>query len=153
MQLIKVLALASISMLTMSLSCRKDNEGADPCSTSAIESTAIAGLYGSPGTLAAAGESKSYVVTSDTQFAELFGSGQAPAVDFSKFTLLTGKIQSSTGGSVSFQQVARTCQGSYTCTVRIKPGPTTVALPIPYSIVVAKLPPNAQVDFDVQFLP
>ena len=152
MKIKQLLAFAGISMLTMSNSCDKKQVDGAPCPTGPVESTLIAGLPGSPGTFSAAGESKSYVVDSEAQYAALFGSGQLPVIDFNRFTLLTGKISSSSGGYVASQQVVQTCKG-YTCTVRIGTGPATVALPIPYSILVPKLSPNAQVMFDVQLIP
>ena len=147
-----LLALTSISLLAMSNSCEKTAAGEDPCPTSTLNSTPVTGLNCIIDTFSAVGESKSYVVTSAAQYKALFTCANLPAIDFDTSTLLTGSIQSPVGGLGFSQQLVQTCQG-YTCTVRVKEGLTAVYSILPYSIVVPKLPPNAQVKFDVQLIP
>lgn len=152
MNIIRLTALFGISLLAMSNSCEKTTASDGPCPTSPINSTSIAGLNCSTDTFSAVGESKNHVITSVAQYAALFSCGNLPTIDFGTSTLLTGKIQSPSGGSVLSQQVVQTCNG-YTYIVRVKQGITAVVIAIPYSVVVAKLPLNAQVNFDVQLIP
>ena len=69
MKISQLLVFFGISMLTMSTSCDRKQADGSPCPTGPVESTLIAGLPGSPGTFSATGESKSYVVDSEAQYA------------------------------------------------------------------------------------
>jgi hypothetical protein len=155
MQLRQLLALASLSFLAMSNSCKKDD--VVPCNASAdvttFQITGLAARITEP--VPQVGQTNEYVINSAAEYRALFAGKKLPPVDFTTYTLLAGKTRTATPSHVVSQQVAQTCAG-YTYAVRLAPNaavgmaaPPTAANVV-YYVLVPRLAPAAQVEFAVE---
>ena len=155
MKTLPLLTLFSISLLTMSNSCHKDNDATDEvCPSTIIAISPLPGLAAfSPacfgGTLANIGESKQYTINSAADYAAMFSCTPAPAIDFSTNTLLVGKTKTASGSFVASQQVQLTCS-SYKYSVTLGDGVTTAVTETVYYALVPKIPTSAQVIFEIK---
>jgi hypothetical protein len=151
MHLRQLLALASLSFLAMSNSCKK--EDVVPCNASAdVTMTQLVGLRATINEpVPYVGQTNEYVINSAAEYQELFGGKKLPAVDFTRHTLLAGKTRTSSSYHLLTQQVVQTCTG-YTYTVQLAPGSAPTAASVVYCVLVPKLPPAAKVAFEVQVL-
>lgn len=151
MLLRRLLALAALSFLTMSNSCKKEDVA--PCNASAdVTLTPLAGLKATiceP--VPYVGQTNEYVINSAAEYHELFGSKKLPPVDFTKHTLLAGKTRTSSSYHLLTQQVVQTCTG-YTYAVQLAPDAAPKAASVVYYVLIPKLPETAKVAFDVQVL-
>lgn len=146
----QLLALAALSSLTMSNSCKKADDPA-PCMTSAdVPATQLEGftaVISEP--LPNVGQSNEYVVNSTAEYRQLFAGDKLPAVDFATHTLLAGKTRAPTCSHVLTQQVTQACTG-YTYRVRLVAGPCAMPTNVVYYVVIPKVALAAKVKFDVQ---
>jgi hypothetical protein len=153
MRFIQVLALVAGSLLTMSNSCKKEDD-AQPCpGATAVKTAQVPGLTACitepiPNT----GQSNSYVINSAAEYQELFACTPPPPVDFMTHTLLAGKTRLASCGHVVGQEVAQTCTG-YTYTVHLEAGLCQAVTNVVYYVLVPKIPSGAKVTFDVQLPP
>lgn len=153
MRFIQVLALMAGSLLTMSSSCKKEDD-ARPCPGAVVVASAqVPGLTPCitepiPNT----GQSNYYVVNSTAEYQELFACTPPPPVDFATHTLLAGKTRLATCGHVLTQEVVQTCAG-YTYTVKLEGGVCQAVTNVVYYVLVPKIPSSAQVEVDVQLPP
>ena len=146
-----VLSLAALSLLTMSNSCRKD-EDVVPCATTlaVLETATVPGLKATiTEPIPVLNQSNGYVVNSEAEYRALFGGARLLPVDFSAYTLLAGKTRTATGSTVVAQLVTQTCN-SYKYTVKLTAAERTKPTNVTYYVLVPKLPAGAKVVFDVQ---
>jgi hypothetical protein len=153
MQLRQLLALASLSFLAMSNSCKKDD--VVPCNASAdvttFQVTGLTARITEP--VPQVGQTNEYVINSAAEYRALFAGKKLPPVDFTTYTLLAGKTRTAGPSHVVSQQVAQTCAG-YTYAVRLAPNAGAAAPASPanvvYYVLVPRLAPAAQVEFAVE---
>jgi hypothetical protein len=155
MQLRRLLALAALSFLAMSNSCKKDD--VVPCNASAdvttFQITGLAARITEP--VPQVGQTHQYVINSAAEYRALFAGKKLPPVDFTTYTLLAGKTRTAGPCRVASQLVAQTCAG-YTYAVKLTPGiaPAGALPPSPatvvYYVLVPRLAPGAQVEFAVE---
>jgi hypothetical protein len=155
MNTLKILALGGISMLTMSNSCSKNTVGQDPCPDKTVTITPLKAFDSfSPScfgvALSSVGQSKQYIVQSEGEYASLFTCAPAPAIDFSTYTLLVGKIKTASSRVVASQQVQLTCSGEYKYVVKLAEGVSQAVTETLYYALVPKLPISAKITFEVQ---
>ncbi len=155
MRTFHIIALAGISMLGMSNSCKDSANGEDPCPSSVITVTPIPGMdafssacFGSP--IPGIGQSNHYIINSLPDYKAAFICSPAPVIDFSANTLLVGKTKTANGSFVASQQVQLTCSGEYRYAVKLGKGVTSAVTETAYYALVPKFPSNAKVTFDVQ---
>ena len=151
MKVSHVLALATLSLLTMSNSCKKD-EDVVPCATTlaVLETSVVPGLKATiPEPIPTLDQSHDYVVNSETEYRALFAGARLPSVDFTTHTLLAGKTRTATGSAVAAQLVTQTCNG-YKYTVKLAATERAKPTNVTYYVLVPKLPLGAKVAFDVQ---
>lgn len=156
MQLRRLLALAALSFLAMSNSCKKDDDVV-PCNASAdvttFQITGLAARITEP--VPQVGQTHQYVINSAAEYRALFAGKKLPPVDFTTYTLLAGKTRTAGPCRVASQLVAQTCAG-YTYAVKLAPGVApagaTPASPanVVYYVLVPRLAPGAQVEFAVE---
>lgn len=153
MRLIHVLALVASSLLTMSNSCKKEDD-AQPCPGASVVKTAqVPGLTACiTEPIPNVGQSNYYLVNSAAEYRELFACTPPPTVDFAAHTLLAGKTRLATCGHVAAQEVTQTCTG-YTYTVKLAAGACQAITNVMYYVLVPKIPSSAQVEVDVQLPP
>lgn len=153
MRFIHVLALGVGSLLTMSNSCKKEDD-AQPCpGATPVETAQVPGLrahISEP--IPNVGQSNQYIVNSSSEYRELFDCAPPALVDFTTHTLLAGKTKTATGSRVLAQRVVQTCTG-YTYTVQLEETGGHQAASVVYHVVVPKIPLTAKVEFDVQLPP
>ncbi|MGI4870381.1 MAG: hypothetical protein ACRYFX_04290 [Janthinobacterium lividum] len=145
------LALVALSLLTMSNSCKKEDDVV-PCTTplAVLEAAQIPGFKASiTEPVPNLDQSNGYVVNSEAEYRALFAGKKLPPVDFATHTLLAGKTRTATGGTVLAQLVTQTCTG-YKYSVKLAPGPAAKAANVVYYVLVPKLPAEAKIEFDVQ---
>jgi hypothetical protein len=147
----RLLALAALSFLAMSNSCKK--EDVVPCNASAdVTLTPLAGLKATISEpVPYVGQTNEYVINSAAEYHELFGSKKLPPVDFTTHTLLAGKTRTSSSYRLLAQQVVQTCTG-YTYAVQLAPDTAPKVACVVYYALIPKLPETAKVAFDVQLL-
>jgi hypothetical protein len=153
MQLRQLLALASLSFLAMSNSCKKDD--VLPCNASAdvttFQITGLTARITEP--VPQVGQTNEYVINSAAEYRALFAGKKLPPVDFTTYTLLAGKTRTASPSHVVSQQVAQTCAG-YTYAVKLAPNPGAAApasaANVVYYVLVPRLAPTAQVEFAVE---
>jgi hypothetical protein len=157
MHLRQLLALASLSFLAMSNSCKKDDDVV-PCNASAdvttFQITGLTARITEP--VPQVGQTNEYVINSAAEYRALFAGKKLPPVDFTTYTLLAGKTRTASPSHVVSQQVAQTCAG-YSYAVKLLPdagvaapaSPATAAN-IVYYVLVPRLAPGAQVEFAVE---
>lgn len=155
MQLRQLLALASLSFLAMSNSCKKDDDVV-PCNASAdvttFQVTGLTARITEP--VPQVGQTNEYVINSAAEYRALFAGKKLPPVDFTTYTLLAGKTRTAAPSHVVSQQVAQTCAG-YTYAVRLAPNvaeraTASAAANVVYYVLVPRLAPGAQVEFAVE---
>ena len=155
MQLRQLLALASLSFLAMSNSCKKDDDVV-PCNASAdvttFQVTSLTARITEP--VPQVGQTNEYVINSAAEYRALFAGKKLPPVDFTTYTLLAGKTRTASPSHVVSQQVAQTCTG-YTYGVRLAPNvAVSTAAPaaanVVYYVLVPRLAPGARVEFAVE---
>ena len=150
MKVPQLLALAAISLVAMSNSCKKE-EDARPCPTAAEVATAqIPGLtacIAEP--IPYIGQSNEYVINSVADYRALFDCGTPPAVDFTTHTLLAGKTRTASCSHVLSQQVVQTCTG-YVYRVKLEAGTCDAVSNVVYYTLLPKIPSTAKVEFEVQ---
>lgn len=151
MHLRRLLALAALSLLAMSNSCKKEDVA--PCNASAdVTLTPLAGLKATiTEPVPYVGQINEYVINSAAEYHELFAGKKLPAVDFTTHTLLAGKTRTASSYHLLAQQVVQTCAG-YTYSVQLAPGPAPTGASVVYFVLVPKLPATAKVAFEVQLL-
>lgn len=125
-----------------------------PCPR-ALPVALLPGLVYTAPMLAQVGQVRNLVINDEATYRALFPhpTYTPPPVDFTTHTLLLGKIRILYTGEVARQQLSLTCAGSYQYAVQVQPGLGQAATDVQYHAVVAKLPADAQVSFDVQVLP
>ncbi len=156
MHLRRLLALAALSCLAMSNSCKKDDDVV-PCNASAdvttFQITGLAAHITEP--VPQVGQTHQYVINSAAEYRALFAGKKLPPVDFTTYTLLAGKTRTAGPCRVARQQVAQTCAG-YTYAVKlapcVAPAGAVPASPanVVYYVLVPRLAPGAQVEFAVE---
>lgn len=144
-----VLAFVSISCLTMSFSCDKQEaQDLELCNgtTVPLQSQAFELPTGCSFT-AQRSEAKTYIINSAAELSASTqcGSGALPTVDFATYTLIAGQLPRPNGDVFRSQQVAQDCQGNYVYTLNVVDGVTTSPRDVPYSVLVPKLAPGKQV--------
>lgn len=145
-----LLAFASVSLLTMSFSCDKQEaEEITPCdgATTSVQSQNFALPLGC-GFTARPGEAKTYVLNSVAELsaATQCGNGTTlPAVDFATYTLVVGQLPRPAGDVLRSQQIAQDCQGNYVYTLQVVDGPTLSPKDVPYGLLVPKMAAGKQV--------
>jgi len=146
----QLLALAALSLLTMSNSCKKEDDPT-PCTTSAdVPSSQLDGFTATIAEpLPNVGQSNEYVVNSAAEYRALFTGSKLPVVDFATHTLLAGKTRTPNCSHVLTQQVTQACTG-YTYRVRLAAGPCAMPTNVVYYVIIPKMPATAKVSFDVQ---
>lgn len=151
MQVRRLLALAALSFLAMSNSCKKEDVA--PCNASAdVTLTPLAGLKGTiTEPVPYVGQTNEYVLNSAAEYQELFSGKKLPPVDFTRHTLLAGKTRTASSYHLLTQQVVQTCTG-YTYAVQLAPDAAPKAASVIYFVLVPKLPEGTKVAFDVQLL-
>lgn len=151
MHLRRLLALAALSFLAMSNSCKKEDVA--PCNASAdVTLTPLAGLKGTiTEPVPYVGQTNEYVINSAAEYQELFGTKKLPPINFATHTLLAGKTRTASSYHLLAQQVQQTCAG-YTYAVQLAPGAAPAGACVVYFVLVPKLPDGAKVAFDVQLL-
>jgi hypothetical protein len=153
MQLRQLLALASLSFLAMSNSCKKDD--VVPCNASAdvttFQVTGLTARITEP--VPQVGQTNEYIINSAAEYRALFAGKKLPPVDFTTYTLLAGKTRTATPSHVVSQQVAQTCTG-YTYAVKLAPNvaasPAATAANVVYYVLIPRLAPGAPVEFAVE---
>ncbi len=157
MQVRRLLALAALSFLAMSNSCKKDD--VVPCNASAdvttFQITGLAAHITEP--VPQVGQTHQYVINSAAEYRALFAGKKLPPVDFTTYTLLAGKTRAAGPCRVASQTVAQTCAG-YTYAVKLTPSvaPAGAAASNPspanvvYYVLIPRLAPGAQVEFAVE---
>ena len=160
MHLRRLLALATLSFLAMSNSCKK--EDVVPCNAVAdvttFQLTGLAARITEP--VPQVGQTHQYVINSAAEYRALFAGKKLPPVDFTTYTLLAGKTRTIGPSHVASQRVAQTCAG-YTYAVKlapsVAPAAAATASPAPvspvdvvYYVLVPRLAPGAQVEFAVE---
>ena len=155
MRTFQIIALAGISMLTMSNSCNENATGDAPCPSSTITIASVPGIdafssacFGTP--LVNIGQSTQYIINSSSEYKSVFTCAPAPIIDFSATTLLIGKTKTAGGSFVASQQVQLTCSGEYKYAVKLGNGVTAAVTETVYYALVPKLPSNAKITFDAQ---
>jgi hypothetical protein len=150
MQLRRLFALAALSFLAMSNSCKKE-EDVVPCNASAdVTTIQLPGFVASISEpLPNVGQSNSYVVNSVAEYRALFGGKTLPPIDFSLYTLLAGKTRTAGCSYVQAQRVRQTCAG-YTYTVQLAADAGDIASNVVYYVLVPRLPLAAKVELAVQ---
>ena len=153
MKVSQCLTLAALSLLTMSNSCKKEEEIV-PCTVAAEVVTAqVVGLVPCiTEPVPNVGQTNQYIINSTAEYQELFAGTKLPAVDFTAYTLLAGKTRLASGGHVLAQHVRQTCAG-YTYTVQLAAGTSASAANVVYYVLVPKLVTSTKIDFDVQLPP
>jgi hypothetical protein len=156
MHLRQLLALASLSFLAMSNSCKKDDDVV-PCNASAdvttFQVTGLTARITEP--VPQVGQTNEYVINSAAEYRALFAGKKLPPVDFTAYTLLAGKTRTATPSHVVSQQVSQTCAG-YTYAVKLAPNATVgIAAPataanVVYYVLVPRLAPATLVEFAVE---
>lgn len=156
MQLRQLLALASLSFLAMSNSCKKDDDVV-PCNALAdvttFQVTGLTARITEP--VPQVGQTNEYVINSAAEYRALFVGKKLPPVDFTAYTLLAGKTRTATPSHVVSQQVTQTCAG-YTYAVKLAPSVAAAGAAAPaaanvvYYVLVPRLAPGAQVKFAVE---
>jgi len=155
MQLRQLLALASLSFLAMSNSCKKDDDVV-PCNASAdvttFQVTGLTARITEP--VPQVGQTNEYIINSAAEYRALFAGKKLPPVDFTTYTLLAGKTRTATPSHIVSQQVAQTCAG-YTYGVKLAPnvaasGTAPAAANVVYYVLIPRLTPGAQVKFAVE---
>jgi hypothetical protein len=156
MHLRQLLALASLSFLAMSNSCKKDDDVV-PCNASAdvttFQVTGLTARITEP--VPQVGQTNEYVINSAAEYRALFAGKKLPPVDFTAYTLLAGKTRTPTPSHVVSQQVSQTCAG-YTYAVKLAPKATvSIAAPataanVVYYVLVPRLAPATLVEFAVE---
>jgi hypothetical protein len=154
MQLRQLLALASLSFLAMSNSCKKDDDVV-PCNASAdvttFQVTGLTARITEP--VPQVGQTNEYIINSAAEYRALFAGKKLPPVDFTAYTLLAGKTRTATPSHVVSQQVSQTCAG-YTYAVKLAPNAaasaTAPAANVVYYVLVPRLAPGARVEFAVE---
>ena len=151
MHLRRLLALAALSLLAMSNSCKKEDVA--PCNASAdVTLTPLMGLKATiTEPVPYVGQTNEYVINSAAEYHELFAGKKLPAIDFATHTLLAGKTRTASSYHLLAQQVVQTCAG-YTYSVQLAPGPAPTGASVVYCVLVPKLPATAKVAFEVQLL-
>jgi hypothetical protein len=151
MQLRRLLALAALSLLAMSNSCKKEDMA--PCNAAAdVTLTPLAGLRASISEpVPYVGQTNEYVINSAAEYHELFGTKKLPPVDFARHTLLAGKTRTASSYHLLAQQVVQTCTG-FTYAVQLAPDAAPKVASVVYFVLVPKLPAAAKVAFEVQLL-
>ncbi|QKG58483.1 hypothetical protein GKZ68_18700 [Hymenobacter sp. BRD128] len=151
MNIRQLLALATLSFLAMSNSCKK--EDVVPCNASAdVTLTPLASLKASISEpVPYVGQTNEYVINSAAEYHDLFGSRKLPPVDFTTHTLLAGKTRTASSYHLLAQQVVQTCAG-YTYAVQLAPDAAPKPASVVYYVLIPKLPDTAKVKFDVQLL-
>ena len=149
----QLLALASLSFVAMSNSCKKEDDVV-PCNAAAdVTATHLAGFVPRiTEPVPNVGQTNEYVVNSAAEYRALFAGKVLPPVDFATHTLLAGKTRTASGGHVLAQQVAQTCTG-YTYTVQLAAGASPAPCNVVHYVLLPKLPLAATITFDVQLLP
>lgn len=154
MNIRQLLALASLSLLTMSNSCKKDDDVV-PCNASAdVTTTQLAGFKASiTEPVPNVGQTNEYLISSVEEYRQVFAGKHLPPVDFTRYTLLAGKTRTGSSYRLLAQQVQQTCTG-YTYAVQLAPCPAAAATAasVVYYVLLPKLPPAAKVAFEVQLL-
>ncbi|QKG54417.1 hypothetical protein [Hymenobacter sp. BRD67] len=119
MKVRQLLALTSLSLLTMSNSCKKEDDVV-PCNASADVTTAqVAGLQlNIIEPVPNVGQTNEYIINSKAEYQALFACKKLPAIDFTTHTLLAGKTRTPAGCHLLAQQVTQTCTG-YVYTVKL----------------------------------
>ena len=147
----RLLALAALSLLGMSNSCKKEDLA--PCNASAdVTLTPLLGLKaGISEPVPYVGQTNEYVINSAAEYQELFNTKKLPLVDFTRHTLLAGKTRTASSYHLLAQQVVQTCTG-FTYAVQLAPNTAPKAGSVVYCVLVPKLPQGAKVAFDVQLL-
>lgn len=159
MQLRRLLALAALSFLAMSNSCKKEDDVV-PCNASAdvttFQLTGLTARITEP--VPTVGQTNDYVINSAAEYRALFAGKKLPAVDFTTYTLLAGKTRTACASHVASQQVVQTCTG-YTYAVKLAADASAAAVASPaaanvvYYVLVPRLPLGAQVKFAVELPP
>lgn len=151
MSIRQLLALATLSFLAMSNSCKK--EDVVPCNASAdVTLTPLAGLRATISEpVPYVGQTNEYVINSAAEYHDLFGSKKLPPVDFTHYTLLAGKTRTASSYHLLAQQVMQTCAG-YTYAVQLAPNAAPTAACVVYYALIPKLSETAKVSFNVQLL-
>ena len=150
MKVSHVLTLATLSLVTMSNSCRK--EDVMPCATTlaVLETTTVPGLKATiTEPIPTLDQSNDYVVNSEAEYRALFAETKLPPVDFTTHTLLAGKTRTATGSTVAAQLVTQTCN-SYKYTVKLTATERVKPTNVTYYVLLPKLPLGAKIEFDVQ---
>lgn len=155
MHLRRLLALAALSFLAMSNSCKKDDDVV-PCNVLAdvttFQITGLAARITEP--VPQVGQTHQYVINSAAEYRALFAGNKLPPVDFTAYTLLAGKTRTAGLSHVASQRVAQTCAG-YTYAVKLAPNVGAAPAPastasVVYYVLVPRLAPGAQVEFAVE---
>jgi hypothetical protein len=151
MPLRRLLALAALSFLAMSNSCKKEDLA--PCNASAdVTLTPLAGLRASINEpVPYVGQTNEYVINSAAEYQDVFGTKKLPLVNFATHTLLAGKTRTASSYHLLAQQVVQTCTG-FTYAVQLAPDAAPKAAGVVYCVLVPKLPEGAKVAFDVQLM-
>jgi hypothetical protein len=150
MRFSQLIAFVGFALLTMSNSCKKE-EDVLPCASSlTVETAQVPGLKAHiTEPIPNVGQSNEYIVNSASEYRELFDCSPPPMVDFMTHTLLAGKTKTATGSRVLSQEVVQTCIG-YTYTVKLEAASSQKVGSVVYHVVIPKILPTAKVNFDVQ---
>lgn len=150
MRLCQLIAFVGLALLTMSNSCKKEEDVLPCASSQPVETAQVPGLKAHiTEPIPNAGQSNEYIVNSASEYRELFDCAPPAIVDFTTHTLLAGKTKTETGSRVLSQEVVQTCTG-YTYTVKLEATASQKVGSVVYYVVVPKIQPAAKVNFDVQ---
>jgi hypothetical protein len=153
MRLCQLIAFVGLALLTMSNSCKKEDDVLPCASSLKVETAQVPGLKAHiTEPIPNEGQSNEYIVNSASEYRELFDCAPPAMVDFMTHTLLAGKTKTATGSRVLSQEVVQTCIG-YTYTVKLEAANSQKVGSVVYYVVVPKILPTAKVTFDVQLPP
>jgi hypothetical protein len=153
MRLCQLIAFVGLALLTMSNSCKKEDDVLPCASSLPVETAQVPGLKAHiTEPIPNVGQSNEYIVNSASEYRELFDCSPPAIVDFTTHTLLAGKTKTASGSRVLSQEVVQTCVG-YTYTVKLEAAPSQKVGSVVYYVVVPKIQPTAKVNFDVQLPP
>jgi hypothetical protein len=148
---LRLLSLATVSLLIMNFRCHTENEL--PCPEGPVNTTAVTNWSYSPYCFATPignGPAQTYIINSDADLQALNHCQTAPTIDFNRYTLLAGKTKLPYCGSVDSQQVTQTCGQGYTYHVKLAAGMCQASTEVMYCVLVPKIAAGTSVAFDVQ---
>ena len=153
MRLCQLIAFVGLAGLTMSNSCKKEDDVLPCASSLKVETAQVPGLKAHiTEPIPNVGQSNEYIVNSASEYRELFDCSPPAMVDFTTHTLLAGKTKTPAGSRVLSQEVMQTCMG-YTYTVKLEAVSGQKVSSVVYYVVVPKILPPAKVNFEVQLPP